>query len=79
MRLVVGQSVRFALFGLAIGCVVSLAASRWIAPLLFRESPRDPAVFAIVTLVLLAVAIAASWIPAVRAAGVDPKTALQSD
>jgi len=79
VRLVVTESVRFALFGLVIGCVVSLAGSRWVAPLLFKESPRDPAVFAIVTLVLLFVAIAASWIPALRAAGVDPKTALQSD
>ena len=79
VRLVVTESVRFALIGLVIGCVVSLAGGRWVAPLLFRESPRDPAVFAIVTLVLLFVAIAASWIPALRAAGLDPKTALQSD
>jgi putative ABC transport system permease protein len=79
VRLVVTESVRFALFGLALGCVVSLAGSRWIAPLLFKESPRDPAVFAVVTLVLLFVAIAASWIPALRAAGMDPKMALQSD
>ena len=79
VRLVVTESVKFALFGLVMGCVVSLAGSRWVAPLLFKESPRDPAVFAIVTLVLLFVAIAASWIPALRAAGVDPKTALQSD
>jgi len=79
VRLVVTESVRFALLGLAVGCVVSLAGSRWIAPLLFKESPRDPTVFAIVTLVLLFVAIAASWIPALRAAGLDPKTALQSD
>jgi len=79
VQLVVTESVRFALFGLALGCAVSLAGSRWIAPLLFKESPRDPAVFAIVTLVLLFVAIAASWIPAFRAAGLDPKMALQSD
>ena len=79
VRLVVTESVRFALFGLVMGCMVSLAGSRWIAPLLFKQSPRDPAVFAIVTLVLLFVAIAASWIPALRAAGLDPKTALQSD
>ncbi len=79
VQLVVTESVRFALFGLALGCGVSLAGSRWIAPLLFKESPRDPAVFAIVTLVLLFVAIAASWIPAFRAAGLDPKMALQSD
>jgi predicted permease len=79
VRLVVGESVRFALVGTAIGAVVALAGGTWIAPLLFRQSPRDPAVFGLVAAVLLGVAIAASWLPAMRAAGVDPKTALQAD
>ena len=79
MRLVVTESLSFALAGIAIGSVVSLAAGWWIGPLLFRQSPRDPAVFGLVTIVLLGVAVAASWIPALRAAGLDPKTALQSD
>lgn len=79
VRLVVAESLRFALAGLVIGGVVSWVGGRWIGPLLFQQSPRDPAVFALVSIVLLAVAIAASWIPALRAAGLDPKTALQSD
>jgi putative ABC transport system permease protein len=79
VRLVVAESLRFAIAGIVIGSVVALAGGRWIGPLLFHQSPRDPAVFALVTAVLLIVAIAASWIPALRAAGVDPKTALQSD
>ena len=77
-RLVVGQSVRFALSGLAIGACASLAASHWIAPLLFQESPRDPVVFGVVGMVLLAAAIAASWLPARRAARIDPTSALQA-
>jgi predicted permease len=79
VRLVVGESLRFAFAGIVIGGVVALASGRWIGPLLFHQSPRDPAVFTLVAIVLLGVAIAASWIPALRAAGVDPKTALQSD
>jgi ABC-type antimicrobial peptide transport system permease subunit len=79
VRLVVEESLRFAFAGIVIGGVVALAAGRWVGPLLFHQSPHDPAVFALVAIVLLGVAIAASWIPAMRAAGVDPKTALQSD
>jgi predicted permease len=79
VRLVVGESVRFAFAGVAIGGAVALAAGRWVAPLLFQQSPRDPAVFVGVAIVLLAVAVVASWIPALRAASVDPKTALLSD
>ena len=79
VRLVVTESLRFALAGVMIGGVVALAGGRWIGPLLFQQSPRDPTVFALVTLVLLGVAIVASWVPAVRAAGLDPKMALQSD
>jgi len=75
----VTESLGFALAGIAIGSLASLAGGWWIGPLLFRQSPRDPAVFGLVTIALLGVAVAASWIPALRAAGLDPKTALQSD
>ncbi|HKT08710.1 MAG TPA: ADOP family duplicated permease [Gemmatimonadaceae bacterium] len=76
-RLVVGESVRFALLGLAIGACASLGAAHWIAPLLFQESPHDPVVFGVAGLVLIAAAIAASWLPARRASHIDPTTALQ--
>jgi putative ABC transport system permease protein len=79
VRLVVTEGLRFAIAGIVIGGVVSLVAGPWIGPLLFQQSPRDPAVFALVTVVLLGVAIAASWIPALRAAGLDPRTALHSE
>ncbi len=79
VRLVVVESVRSALAGVAIGSLIALAAGRWIGPLLFNQSPRDVTVFATVGGVLVGVAIVASWVPALRAAGVDPKTALQAD
>ena len=79
VRLVVLESVRFALAGVAIGSGVALAAGKWIGPLLFDQSPRDGVVFGTVTVLLVCVAIVASWVPALRAAGLDPKTALQAD
>ena len=79
VRLVVMESVRFALAGVAIGSGVALAAGKWIGPLLFDQSPRDVVVFGTVTAVLVCVAIVASWVPALRAARLDPKTALQAD
>jgi putative ABC transport system permease protein len=62
-----------------IGGAIALGAARFIKPLLFDVSPRDPLVYVIVTTVLLAVAIAASMIPARRAARVDPNVALRSE
>jgi putative ABC transport system permease protein len=75
----VWEGLRFALAGIAIGSIVASATGRWIGPLLFRQSPHDPTVFALVTVVVLGVALVASWAPALRAAGVDPKTALQAE
>jgi predicted permease len=79
LRLVVTEGVYFASAGVVIGTVIALWAGKWIAPLLFKQSPRDPAVFALVTGVLIAVAIVAGFVPALRASRLDPKTALLSD
>jgi predicted permease len=79
VRLVVGDGLRVALIGMAVGGVVALWAGRWIAPLLFAQSPRDPVVFAAVTAVLLAVALLASAIPALRATRVNPNVALREE
>jgi predicted permease len=79
VRLVVIESVRFAIAGVAVGSAVALAAGKWIGPLLFNQSPRDGVVFGTVTVLLVLVAIVASWVPASRAAGLDPKAALQAD
>jgi putative ABC transport system permease protein len=79
VRLVVADGLRFGVAGVAIGTAIALAAGKWVGPLLFKQSPRDPAVFGVVIFALLAVAVAASWVPALRAASLDPKAALQSD
>ncbi len=76
-RLVVGDGLRLALGGIAAGAAVALIGGRWIATLLFAVSPRDPAVFGAVTLVLALTAVLASLIPAIRAARVDPNLALR--
>jgi hypothetical protein len=79
VRLVVLEGLRFSLAGIALGGVAALFAGRWIGPLLFHQSPRDPGVFALAAAVLIGVAVLASCIPALRAAAVDPKTTLRAD
>jgi putative ABC transport system permease protein len=79
LRLVVREGMTLGAIGVALGASVAFAGGRWIAPLLFRESPRDPVVFGLVAAVLLAVTMVASLIPARRAARVDPNRALRSD
>jgi predicted permease len=79
LRLVLGEGVRLAAAGVVIGVVLALAGGRFLASLLFEVSPRDPAVLATGGLALLAVAVAASLVPAIRALRVDPTVALRSD
>jgi predicted permease len=79
LGLVVGQSVRLVLAGVAIGVLAALAASRWVQPLLFRQSATDPVVYVGVGVVMLLVALAASASPALRAARVDPNGALRAE
>jgi predicted permease len=76
---VLAYAVRFAGAGVVMGAVLALVAGKWIAPLLFNESPRDPVVFVVVAAILLAVAVLASLTPAWRAARVDPVIALRAD
>jgi predicted permease len=79
VRLVVSEGLRLALVGVVLGSVTALVVSRWVKPLLFEVSPRDPAVFAGVALALLAVATLASSVPARRAARADPIQALRTE
>ena len=65
--------------GVGLGTGIALVVSRWVAPLLFAESPRDPAVFLTVAVTLLAVALLASFVPARRAGRVDPMRALRPE
>ena len=79
VRLVVGEGLRFAVTGAAVGGAIALIAAPRIAPLLFNQSPRDPVVFGTVTGALLLVGVVASLIPALRGARVDPNAALKAD
>ena len=79
LRLVVGQSVRFAVAGVTLGLVAAVLASRWIQPLLFRQSATDPVTYAAVASLMIVVALGASAAPAFRASRVDPNTALRSE
>jgi predicted permease len=79
VQMIVSDGLRLASVGVIVGVGISLWASKWVKPLLFGVSPRDPGVFVFVALVLIAVAVAASWIPALRAARVDPNIALRTE
>ena len=79
LRLVLLDGVRLAAVGIALGALVALALSRFVAPLLFETSPRDPIVFGTVVLVLLTVAVTASLLPGRRATRVDPAEALRTE
>jgi ABC-type antimicrobial peptide transport system permease subunit len=79
VRLVLGEGLRLSLVGVGLGGVIALVVSKWVAPLLFQVSPRDPLVFGGVALTLVAVAALASFVPARRAARVDPMQALRAE
>ena len=74
-----GQGVRFAVAGVALGLGIAQLAAKWIQPLLFQQSARDPATYGVVAGLLLLVALVASAVPARRATRADPNTALRSD
>jgi putative ABC transport system permease protein len=77
LRLVVGQGARLALAGIGSGMAGALALTRLLAKLLFGISATDPLTFILVPVLLAAVALAASFIPARRAAFIDPHVALK--
>jgi putative ABC transport system permease protein len=79
LRMVLGEGLRFGLAGIAIGAAIALVAGRWVQPLLYAESARDPLVFALVAVILALVAMAASAVPASRAIRVDPSIALRTE
>ncbi|HKG92852.1 MAG TPA: ABC transporter permease [Gemmatimonadaceae bacterium] len=79
VRLVVGEGLGLAAWGVAVGLAAALAATRTLRGLLYATSPTDPATFAAVSLLVLAVAVIAAYLPARRAARVDPMVALRSE
>ena len=77
LRAVAGQGIRLLLVGMAVGLAAALAATRVLTSLLYGVSATDPAVLAVIVLLLAAVALLASYVPARRATKVDPMVALR--
>jgi putative ABC transport system permease protein len=79
MRLVIGQALRLAAGGLTIGLILSFALARVFESMLYRVSAIDPVTIIALSLIMMALAAAASFIPARRATKVDPMTALRHE
>ena len=77
MRLVIGQGIKLAVAGLALGLLVAFGLTKVLSSLLFGVSAHDPVTFGGVSLVLVTAAILACYIPARRATKVDPIIALR--
>jgi putative ABC transport system permease protein len=77
LSMIVGQSFRVAAIGLAIGIAAAFAVTRFLSSLLFQVRAIDPVTFIAVPAVLGAIALAAAWLPARRAAAVEPTVALR--
>jgi len=76
---VIARTMRLVLAGIALGTVISVVSAKWIAALLFKTEPADPAAFAGTVLLLGAVALLAGFIPARRASRIDPMIALRDN
>jgi ABC-type antimicrobial peptide transport system permease subunit len=78
-RLIVRQGLALSVFGLLLGVAISLVLGRLLESQLFAIEATDPLTLASVAFLLLGVAIVACWIPASRAARIDPITALRAE
>ena len=78
-RMVVADATRMAIVGVVPGIVGAYVAARWISGLLFGVEPGDPLTFAAASALCLAAAVVAAVRPALRAAQVDPMSALRSE
>jgi predicted permease len=79
LRLVLGRSLRLIAAGTVLGLLAALAATRILSSLLFGVSSHDPATFAVVTVLLIVVALTATLLPATSATKIDPAVALRCD
>jgi predicted permease len=76
---VIARTLRLTLAGIAFGTIASFAVATWIASLLFGTEPTDPATFAGMIVLLVAVAFTAGYLPARRASRIDPMIAVRGD
>jgi predicted permease len=79
LRLIMGEGMKLAVIGCATGLAASLALTRVMQALLFEVRPTDPLTFLASGVLLIAIAVLACWLPARRAAQVDPIVALRHE
>jgi putative ABC transport system permease protein len=79
LTMILKQSIVLLIAGIAVGAVLSLVCSRWAQSLLFEVRASDPAIVAAAALGLALVTVAATLIPAMRAANLDPMTTLRDE
>jgi ABC-type antimicrobial peptide transport system permease subunit len=77
--LVIGQGLRMSAIGIGIGLVIAIATTRVMSSMLVNVKPTDPITFVGMVVIFLAIAGAACWMPARRAAGMDPNVALRQE
>ena len=78
-QLVIGHGLRLTIIGVTLGLIGAFGVTRVMESMLVDISPTDPLTFAGIAVVFIAVAMAACWIPARRAAGLDPAAALREE
>jgi ABC-type antimicrobial peptide transport system permease subunit len=78
-KLVTAESVKLIVAGLGLGLAGALAITQFLSGTLYEVSPTDPATFAVISITLAAVALAACYLPARRATKVDPMVALRRE
>jgi hypothetical protein len=79
MRMVLAEAFALAAAGVVLGVAGAVATTRLMAALLFGVTPTDPATFVSIAGILMAIALAGSYVPARRAARVDPMATLRSE
>jgi putative ABC transport system permease protein len=79
VSMILAQGLRVALYGIAVGVIAALAATRFLASLLYGVSSSDPLTFTAVTALVMVVAVAATALPAWRASRIDPIVCLRVD
>jgi putative ABC transport system permease protein len=73
------EGLKLAIVGVVLGVAVALATARFLESLLYQVESRDPMILALISVLLVAVALAASFLPARRASRLDPFLALRSE
>jgi len=79
LRMILRRAVMLTSAGVSIGLVLAFALAHGVANLLYEVSPNDPVVFSSITATIIAVALLSSWLPARRAARIDPMQALRDE